>query len=122
LVSAYTATGSLSDSLGSSALVAAMMWLQGTLLGVVATTVAVIAVSCLGMLMLVGRLEIRRGLTTIAGCVVLLCASAIAGGIKGTVNESVVLARSPFAVPPAPQVPPMARNPDPYAGASMPTP
>ena len=93
LVSAYAATGSLSDSLGPSALVAAMMWLEGTLLGLVATAVAVIAVSCLGMLMLVGRLEIRRGLTTIAGCVVLLCASAIAGGIKGTVNESASTAR-----------------------------
>jgi hypothetical protein len=38
-----------------------VIWLQGTLLGTIATTVAIIAVSWVGMLMLMGRFEIRRG-------------------------------------------------------------
>jgi type IV secretion system protein VirB2 len=37
--------GSLSDPSGSSVIVAAVGWIQGTLLGTVATTVAIIAVA-----------------------------------------------------------------------------
>lgn len=73
---------SLSDAPGSSILIAAITRLEGTLLGTVATMVAVIAVSWVGMLMLTGRLPIRRGLTVIAGCFVLSGASAIAAGIQ----------------------------------------
>ena len=40
---------------------AALEWIQGTLLGNVATTAAVIAVAVVGFLMLTGRIEWRRG-------------------------------------------------------------
>ncbi len=73
---------SLSNAPGSSTLVAAASWLQGTLLGTIATTVAIIAVAWVGLLLLLGRLEIRRGLTVIAGCFILFGATAIAGGIR----------------------------------------
>ena len=110
--------------MGASAIVAAVAWLQGTLLGTVATTVAIVAVSWVGMLMLAGRLEIRRGLTVIAGCFVLFGASAIAGGIQGAVGgpDMATAAYVPPAVaPPVPQPPPpRPANPDPYAGASVP--
>lgn len=114
--------GSLSDAPGASALVAAMAWLEGTLLGTIATSVAVIAVSWVGMLMLLGRLEIRRGLTVIAGGFILFGASAIAGGLRAFVgNDNPV----PYAatVPPPPMPPAAAPPParvDPYAGASVP--
>src|SRR5689334_3391874 len=100
----YTATGSLSDAPGASTLVAAVSWLQGTLLGTVATTVAVIAVSWVGMLMLAGRLEIRRGLVTILGCFILFGASAIAGGIQAFAGRGgMETAYVPPAVAPPPQ-------------------
>lgn len=114
-------TGSLSDPAGASVIVAAVSWLQGTLLGTLATSVAVIAVAWLGMLMLAGRLEIRRGLTTIIGCFILFGASAIAGGIQGFAGlgreetASVAPPVTPPVQPPAP-----SRNRDPYAGAALP--
>jgi type IV secretion system protein VirB2 len=111
---------SLSDAPGSSALVAAVSWLQGTLLGTIAATVAIIAVSWVGLLMLMGRLEIRRGITVVAGCFVLFGAPAIVGGIRGAVGgEGVASAYVPPAVAPPPAVPPIQRNADPYAGASV---
>ncbi len=123
LASSYAvAAGSLSDAPGSSALVAAVAWLQGTLLGTIATSVAVVAVSWVGMLMLAGRLEIRRGMTVIAGCFVLFGASAIAGGIRASVGgPDMAAAYVPPAVPPPPLAPPPSRNADPYAGASVPS-
>jgi type IV secretion system protein VirB2 len=115
-LAAYT---SLSDAPGSSTLVAAVSWLQGTLLGTIATSVAVIAVAWLGMLMLAGRLEIRRGLTTILGCFLLFGASAIAGGIQGFAGAD---GEEMAYMPPValPVQPPPTRNADPYAGAALP--
>lgn len=112
---------SLSNAPGSSALVSAVAWLQGTVLGTVATSVAVTAVAYVGMLLLMGRLEVRRGLTVIAGCFVLFGASAITGGIRSSVeSEEMAAVYAAPAVAPPPAVPPMQRNADPYAGASVP--
>lgn len=114
---------SLSDPAGSSVLADAVTWLQGTVLGTIATTIAVIAVSWVGMLMLAGRLEIRRGLTTIAGCFILFGSSAIAGGIQSFVGSEPRAAHEPPPVAPPPAVPALPpRNVDPYAGAAMPRP
>lgn len=114
---------SLSDSPGSSPLVAAVSWLQGTLLGTIAIAVAIIAVSWVGLLMLMGRIEIRHGLTVIAGCFILFGASAIASGIQSFAGRSG--AEAAYAAPPigpAPVPPPARpRNADPYAGAALPT-
>lgn len=41
----------LADPQGSGPIVFAVQWLQGTLLGTVATVVAVIAIACVGLLM-----------------------------------------------------------------------
>jgi len=112
---------SLSGAPGASPLVAAVAWLQGTVLGTIATTVAIIAVAWVGLLMLLGRFEVRRGMTVVAGCFVLFGASAIVGGIRGAVaGEDVASAYAPPAVAPPPQVPAPRRNADPYAGASVP--
>ncbi len=70
------------DPPGSNAILAGVSWLQGTLLGNVATAVAVIAIAAVGFMMLTGRLNWRYGATVIMGCFVLFGASAIVGGIK----------------------------------------
>ena len=46
------------DPAGSNAVMSALGWLEGALLGSVATMVAVIAVASVGFLMLSGRAEI----------------------------------------------------------------
>jgi type IV secretory pathway VirB2 component (pilin) len=112
---------SLSDVSGSSAIVAAVLWLQQTMLGTVATAVAVTAVAWVGMLMLAGRLEIRRGLTVVLGCFVLFGASAIVGGLQSAISDDRTELVSMPPPPPVPQAPPPpARSADPYAGASVP--
>jgi len=77
------------DPAGSNVLLTAVDWVQGTLLGNVATAVAVIAVGATGLSMLMGRLDWRRGATVIVGCFVVFGAAAIVAGIRsvaGAVN------------------------------------
>jgi type IV secretion system protein VirB2 len=81
---AAQAQGIGGDPAGSGPIVAALGWLQGTLLGNVATAVAVIAVAMVGFMMLTGRMNWRFGATVIVGCFVLFGASAIVTGIQTT--------------------------------------
>lgn len=67
---------------GSGPILAAVFWLQDTLLGNVATAVAVMAVAATGFMMLTGRLEWRRGVTVILGCFIIFGAAAIVAGIQ----------------------------------------
>ncbi len=76
----------LSDPQGSGPIVSAVQWLQGTLLGTVATVVAVVAVACVGMLMLTGRMNWRHGAVVILGCFILFGAVSIVAGIRSTVG------------------------------------
>ena len=70
------------DPAGSNPILSAVMWLQGTLLGNVATALAVIAVGATGLLMLTGRIDWRRGATVILGCFIIFGAAAIVAGIR----------------------------------------
>lgn len=70
------------DPQGSGPIVAALGWLQGTLLGSVATAVAVMAVAAIGFMMLTGRMNWRFGATVIIGVFILFGAGAIVGGIQ----------------------------------------
>jgi len=70
------------DPQGSGPVVAALAWLQGTLLGNVATAVAVMAVAAVGFMMLTGRMNWRFGATVIVGCFILFGAGAIVTGIQ----------------------------------------
>lgn len=70
------------DPEGSGVLVSAMGWLQGTLLGTVATTVAVIAIAVVGFMMLTGRMNWRHGAVVVIGCFILFGAASIVGGIR----------------------------------------
>ena len=67
---------------GSGPILSAVIWLQGTLLGNVATALAVIAVGATGLLMLTGRIDWRRGATVILGCFIVFGAAAIVAGIQ----------------------------------------
>lgn len=78
------AQDSYSDPAGSGVLLSAVNWLQGTLLGTVATVVAVIAVATVGFMMLTGRVNWRYGVTVILGCFILFGAASIVAGIQTT--------------------------------------
>ena len=62
----------------------ALGWLRDTLLGNVATAVAVIAVAMVGFMMLTGRMNWRFGATVILGCFILFGAASIVAGIQST--------------------------------------
>ncbi|MDP9421341.1 MAG: TrbC/VirB2 family protein [Pseudomonadota bacterium] len=70
------------DPAGSGVFVSAVNWLQGTLMGTVATVIAVIAVASVGFMMLTGRINWRHGATVILGCFVLFGAASIVAGIQ----------------------------------------
>jgi type IV secretory pathway VirB2 component (pilin) len=119
---------SLADPAGSSVLVAAVQWLQDTLLGTVATSIAAICIAWVGLLMLSGRIDLRRAASVILGCFILFGAASIAAGIRAAAGLSgpvdpPVFAAIPYVPPPpipAPPPPPPPSNPDPYAGAAVP--
>jgi type IV secretion system protein VirB2 len=70
------------DPQGSGAILSGVLWLQGTLLGNVATVVAVMAVAAVGFMMLTGRMNWRYGATVIVGCFILFGATTIVSGIR----------------------------------------
>ena len=76
------------DPQGSGPIVAALSWLQGTLLGNVATAVAVMAVAAVGFMMLTGRLNWRFGATVIIGVFILFGSASIVAGIQGAAAAS----------------------------------
>jgi type IV secretory pathway VirB2 component (pilin) len=67
---------------GAGPILSAVTWMQDTLLGEVASGVAVIAVAVVGFLMLTGRMNWRYGATVIVGCFILFGAATIVGGIR----------------------------------------
>jgi type IV secretory pathway VirB2 component (pilin) len=128
MIFASTATSELLTApAGESPLTAAAQWLQGTLLGTIATAVAVIAVATTGMMMLTGHVDWRRGVSVVLGCFIIFGAPVIAAGILGVVDERIPYVPPEQAPSPIDTAPPQARPSsapvpyDPYAGASVPT-
>ena len=76
------------DPEGSGVLVNAVNWLQGTLLGTIATTVAVIAVAAVGFMALTGRINWRHGGVVIVGCFIVFGAASIVAGIRTAATGS----------------------------------
>lgn len=116
-----TVAPSLFDAPPSSALVSASDWVSGTLFGSLAIGLCVIAVAFVGLLLMTGRLSVRKAVSVTIGCFVLLGAPAIAGGLRGLVevtapSRAVSEPRAEPTIPPA-ALPPA--NYDPYAGASL---
>lgn len=72
---------------GASPIVNAVSWIQGTLLGNVATAVAVIAVAMVGFMMLTGRMNWKYGATVILGVFILFGAATIVSGIQAAAGN-----------------------------------
>jgi type IV secretory pathway VirB2 component (pilin) len=115
---------SLADPPTSSVLLPAVSWLQGTLLGSLATLTATIAIASVGFMMLTGRLSVRPGIAVIVGSFILVGASTVAAGIQGSISSSIAASYAP----PVPQLPSPGPEPvadpsppatDPHAGASL---
>ncbi len=109
---------------GSSAIVEASRWIDGILLGSLATSLAVIAIALLGFAMLMGRINVRRALSVILGCFLIFGARGIAEGLRsfGVNDPSPPITDGP---PPLayPNVSKAYKNNsnafDPYAGATV---
>ena len=103
-------------------LVAAADWFRNALLGSVGTSIAILAVAAVGLLMLSGRVPVRRGATVIIGCFVLFSATTIADGLLSAVQGREDFVAAP-QIAPQPAYTPVVPKPevyDPYAGASVP--
>lgn len=119
----YSPTSSLADPPVHNPIAEGVAWVHNVALGSVATTVAVVAVAAIGLLMLSGRLELRRGITVVLGCFLLFGAGAIGAEITGLTDAG--------ATPRTLNAPPRSAltrvapsrsevSYDPYAGASVP--
>lgn len=101
----------------------ASQWMQDTLGGSLATSICVIAVAILGLLLLAGRFQIRRGAEVVLGCFLLLGAGLLAIQLQGTARNLAGSERGSsveiIAPEPSPTKPPPPANYDPYAGASL---
>jgi type IV secretory pathway VirB2 component (pilin) len=109
-----------------NAVTSAIGWLEGTLLGTIATTTGIIAIASVGLLMLTGRVDVRRAARVVFGCFIIFGASTIANGILGALHGTGTASPEIAAVPPPsalaqPPAYPKANTPyDPYAGAALP--
>jgi type IV secretion system protein VirB2 len=84
LLIATAAQAQSMDPAGSGAITGALEWLQGTLLGTVATVAAVIAVAAVGFATLTGRLNWRHAATVVLGVFIVFGATSIVAGIQQT--------------------------------------
>ena len=99
-------------------LLLAIGWVQGLLLGSLATMIAGVAVAFAGMAMLSGRLDWRQGTRVILGCAIIFGAGRIAQGLV-TSEASIAGGASASVAALAPlEAPADAGDFDPYAGAS----
>lgn len=109
---------------GGNSLVNALRWVENLLLGTTATVVGVVAVASIGLMMLAGRVDIRHGIRTVLGLLIVFGAPTIAAAIeiqlRGTTSETADYVAAPAPQPSAQveQAPP-PKTLDPYAGASV---
>ncbi|MBO6526417.1 TrbC/VirB2 family protein [Erythrobacter sp.] len=103
-----------------SALVSAIEWINDLLLGSLATGLCILAVSLVGLLMLLGQMPIRQGMRVVLGCFVLLGAPVIAAGLAGAWQSAAPAATEPMVfIPEEARAPLPPAHYDPYAGASL---
>jgi type IV secretory pathway VirB2 component (pilin) len=118
----------LFDSSDPSVINSAVGWLETTLLGTIATTVAILAIASIGFLMIAGRIDLRRAAQVVFGCFIIFGASTIANGIiaaihGGTSSTADLTQVQPPRTLPSPPVTAHAPSTpyDPYAGAALPS-
>ena len=106
-----------------AALPAAVDWAVGTLLGSVATGVAVLAVAFLGFGMLLGHLDWRTGARVVLGIFILFGAPRIALELMALARNGEAAESGQVVAGGIPQQPILPKNmpvADPYAGAGLP--
>ena len=115
----------LVDPPASSSLEPAITWIESAALGTVATVIAVIAMAGLGLMLMAGRTDVRRGVTVILGCFFVFGAHAIAAGLvsqsasptnRSDEDQSLITPAISTGI-----FVPTTDEYDPYAGASVPT-
>lgn len=83
-----------------SAIGSAATWLQGTMLGSLATVAALIAVAQIGFMMLTGRIDWRRGGRVILGCCIVFGAPSLALSFSRLAsNDTQVAPLGPVSAP-----------------------
>ena len=124
----FASFGFGSADTAGDALRAAASWLQALLLGSIASVIAIVAIAAVGLMMLSGRIDIRRGITVVLGCFLLFGAPVIAAGLQGiaagNAPQSMTYAPATVSSIPPQTTPVPSRTPapyDPYAGASLPS-
>lgn len=110
----------IGSSSGPDALTEAVIWVATLLTGSAAVSVALLAVAVVGLLMLGGRMPVRRGLTVAIGCFVLFSARTIADGLLSTIAGGAPRATVPEPAPAYTPTLPTGPPTDPYAGAAVP--
>ena len=70
---------------GNDPVTSALLWMQGILLGPIATTLAVMAVAGIGFMMLTGRMNWRYGATVIIGVFIIFGAPRLVASLGGAV-------------------------------------
>jgi type IV secretion system protein VirB2 len=71
-------TFSLLDPAGAQPLRSALNWIQDVALGSVGTLIGVIAVAAIGLALMTGRVDLRRGISVVLGCFLIFGARGIA--------------------------------------------
>jgi type IV secretion system protein VirB2 len=105
-----------------SVFAAALAWLQDTLLGSVATSIAIVAFVVIGLQLMSGRIHQRRAIEVVLGCFIIFGASSIASGLITALHGE---GEQPPPTSPLSPTQPVAALPpapvyDPYAGAAVP--
>lgn len=115
------------DPAAPNVFAAAVGWLNGTVLGTMATVLAAVAVASVGFLLMTGRIDVRRAAQVIVGCFILFGASSISAGVMRALEDDGGTPEPVVTAPPAPVYPatvpkaqPAAVPYDPYAGAALP--
>jgi len=115
-------------SQNGGAIAAAVHWVEGAMLGSVATAAATISIASIGYLAFTGRVDIRRAAQGILGCFILFGAPSIAAGLQGIASAISAETAAPTAsglaetavdLPIEKAPPPQRPAYDPYAGAAI---
>lgn len=123
MIIAVIPQGSLSDAPPASAISTAADWVSNLLFGPLATAIAAIAIASIGLALMSGRIDLRRGLSVLIGCFLLFGARGLADGLRSaaTDNEKFMVSTAP-PPPSFPNPTPSSSNTnafDPYAGAAV---
>ena len=117
-------TFSVGSDADNSALAGAVHWIESSLTGSTATSIAVIALALSAIAMLQGRVDIGRLGKVALGAFILFGSPFLAGELVRSLSSrepiNAQIASGGPSISPAPTVPKNAPANDPYAGASVP--